>query len=737
MKPSRKLLCLLIAQLPLLAWGQTTDLEPVVVSASTGSETEPGALQRDPAALAQQRARSSDSAGLLQNLPGVSLSAAGGVSSLPSIRGLGDDRVNITLDGMSLLASCPNHMNSPLSYIDPAMVGSVKVFAGVSPVSAGGDSIAGSIQMDSVPMPFAAEGEPLLLTGQIGSFYRSNGNAFGASVEAGIASQQVSLRYSAASAQSDNLKAARAFKADGAAASGRSWLAGDEIGSSAYKTLNQQISMAMRNQNQLLELNVGVQDLNAEGFPNQRMDLTGNHSTQFNLRHLATLQWGTLESQLYHQHLEHAMDFGPDKQYQYGVARGMPMNTRADTTGAKVKAEIAWSERDTLRLGGEWQRYRLDDWWPASMTGTGGMGPNTFWNINHGQRDRLGLFAEWGRNWNPQWSSLLGLRSDTVWMNTGAVQGYNNSASYSYARDAAAFNALNHQRTDHNWDLSAQLRYTPDSRQSVQLAYARKTRSPNLYETYTWSNMAMAAVMNNFAGDGNGYVGNGSLKPEVAHTLSTSLEWHDAQQQLWQLLASPYATYVENYIDVQRCASTACGGSSNVNARSGFVNLQYVNRNAQLYGIDLSGQRALGQVTGLGKFALTGLLNYTQGKNLSTGDNLYNLMPLNATLGLEQRVGRWSNRIELQAVAPKNQVSQVRNEVATPGYSLVNLHSSLEWKPARLDFGIDNLFNRFYALPQGGAYVGQGRTMSQSGVTWGVPVPGMARSFYLAMNLKL
>ncbi|HYN77691.1 MAG TPA: hypothetical protein VES73_07855, partial [Lamprocystis sp. (in: g-proteobacteria)] len=36
------------------------------------------------------------------------------------------------MDGMDLVASCPNHMNSPLSYIDPTAVDRVQVFSGVT-----------------------------------------------------------------------------------------------------------------------------------------------------------------------------------------------------------------------------------------------------------------------------------------------------------------------------------------------------------------------------------------------------------------------------------------------------------------------------------------------------------------------------------------------------------------------------------------------------------------------------
>ncbi|MCB1617628.1 MAG: hypothetical protein KDI08_02870, partial [Pseudomonadales bacterium] len=50
--------------------------------------------------LRWRRAISSDSATLLKDVPGVSLYGAGGVSSLPVIHGLADDRLRIKLDGM-------------------------------------------------------------------------------------------------------------------------------------------------------------------------------------------------------------------------------------------------------------------------------------------------------------------------------------------------------------------------------------------------------------------------------------------------------------------------------------------------------------------------------------------------------------------------------------------------------------------------------------------------------------
>jgi len=55
-------------------------------------------------------------------VPGVALNGAGGASSLPALHGLAGDRVRVRLDGMDLIASCPNHMNPPLAYLEPSAV---------------------------------------------------------------------------------------------------------------------------------------------------------------------------------------------------------------------------------------------------------------------------------------------------------------------------------------------------------------------------------------------------------------------------------------------------------------------------------------------------------------------------------------------------------------------------------------------------------------------------------------
>lgn len=695
---------------------------------------------------------SSDTASLLSDEAGVSLYRAGGVSSLPVIHGLADDRVRIKVDGMDLISSCANHMNPPLSYIDPANVNNLQVFAGITPVSVGGDSIAGTIQVNSEAPDFADAGQGLLVKGQINTFYRSNNDARGVNLSASVANDKVYMRYTGSTVEANNYKAGSSFKAAAQAAALRGWLDGDEVGSTAYKARNHALAFGVQHENHLVEFKLGLQDIPYQGFVNQRMDMTGNDAEQYNLSYKGKYGWGALEARAYHERTRHSMQFGDDKQYWYRDMMstlynipGMPMDTEGKTTGLIVKGDVNLTERDVLRVGAEYQRYRLNDWWNASQSpstiGTNTMmGPNTFWNINNGQRDKYDIFAEWDAKWNAQWFSQLGLRHSTVKMDAGKVQGYNNGAGMMDYGDPTnpatipgAFNAADRSNTDNNIDVTALTRFTPDAQKTFEAGYAMKTRSPNVYERFAWSNSnTMVMNMNNLYGDGNGYVGNLNLKPETAHTLSVSGNWHDAAQQQWSLKVAPYFTYVDDYVDAVACAKV---GKTCAARTDGFVNLSLDNQSARIYGVDMSGKMLLAQNTGVGRFDAKGTLSYVRGKNNSSDDDLYNIMPLNATLALEHHFGGWSNTLQAKLVDSKDNVQAIRKELKTAGFTLLNFYTSYDWKNARLDLGIENIFDKHYYDPLGGAYLGQGATMG-TGVLHGTQVPGMGRSVNVGLTLK-
>ena len=735
------------------AYAQST-LNEVVVSGSRIPEASTP-RQIGSAEIAAKHAVTRDTASLLQDVPGVSLYGAGGVSSLPSIHGLADDRLRITIDGMDFIATCPNHMNPPLAYLDPNAVSKIKVYAGITPVSVGGDSIGGSIVAETRAPEFAAPGQGLLTKGEIGTFFRSNNNALGGNIGATAATENFSVSYTGAYSKADNYTAGGNFKTSTATGRLGHTLALDEVGSTAYESQTHTLGFALRGGNHLFEAKFGYQDVPEQLYPNQRMDMLGNEQKRVNLRYLGQYDWGMLEARAYYEEVDHFMDFGADKRFWYGsasggaaavngtpctpisgtCAAGMPMYSASKTTGVNVKADIDLSANDLLRVGALYQSYTLNDWWTPSGAM---MWPNTFVNVNDGQRNRAGVFAEWESRLTRQLTTLLGARYERVDTDTGPVSAYDNTIAPATTL-VPAFNSKDRQRADNNLDVTALARYTASSTSDVELGFSRKVRSPSLYERYTWFSRGMEMLMINWVGDGNGYIGDINLKPEKAHTLSATFDWH-APDRSWEVKATPFYTHVTDYIDAVRCPTSLGGACSVANLSGGnkFVYLQLANQSARLYGLDLSGHMPLAS-TGFGEFGLKGLLNYTNGENRDTGDDLYNIMPLNAKLVLTQKLGGWNNAVEFVTALAKDKVSDVRNEIQTPGYSLFNLRASYSWKQVRVDFGVENLFDKFYSLPLGGAYNGQGTTMSTSAASsapWGTAVPGMGRSFYAGLNVK-
>ena len=759
-------------------WAQDSTAEPVNVDV-TATRYDADAVVAGKE-LDIQKAANVDSATLLTNVSGVGFQVGGAVSSIPVIRGLADDRISVLLDGVDAVPACPNHMNTPLSYVDPSSIKSMLVYKSYKPVSIGFNSIGGAIVASTGQPTFAEDGKTLI-TGNVGGFYNTNNNNIGANLSVTAATDWMSLTYTGSTSSANNYTAARNFHTGlqtTATTSGNQVLPGNMVGSTYYESTNQAVALALKADKHTVQLKYSWQDIPYEGYVNQRMDLTGNQQQRYNLQYWGGYDWGKLEAQAYYEQLNHSMNFGPNKQYGYGPANnpysvpGMPMDTNSNTTGVKVKGDINIAANSLLRTGAEWQRYYLNDYWPPSGT-TGMMSPGTFQNINGGLQQAASVFGEWEERFTQNLKSELGVRYSLINSSTGNVHGYKpeyaptsfdaksgqgpwNGTGYmmphsgncgagnpcNQINEAAAFNNGSRSATFNDVDVVLTTSYKHSERQDMQLGLARQVRAPNLYELYTWSAWNMAAIMNNTVGDGNGYFGNPNLRPETAYTASAVYDLHTEERD-YMVKASPFYSYVDNYIDaVQWSGNSVIGAPNSTLIPNQFNTLRYVNQNANLAGIDLDGQMPIAK-TDFGRFSAQGLFNWTYGKNLVTGYGLYNVMPVNGKVNFTHQYGGWDNQLQLIAVANKNNfLSTERNEIATPGYFLTNLKASYSWSKVRVDAGINNVFNTFYYQPLGGAYMGQGRTMSMNpgaaagGPVWGTAVPGMGISYYTAFNYK-
>ncbi|MDI2091405.1 TonB-dependent receptor [Commensalibacter oyaizuii] len=652
---------------------------------------------------------SPDTANLLKNQLGVSLYGAGRISSLPALNGMADDRVAANIDGVRITADCPNHMNPALSYLDPHDVAVAKIVAGITPVSMGGDSLGGTIDIERQSPVFAKKKNKILVAGQVSGFFHSNGKGLGSSGNVTVANDHLSIRYNGSWSQSRNYHAGAG---------------GGKVHSTQYKMFSHDVTLAYKKDNHLLSLTMGQTDTPYEAFPNQYMDMTKNQSIFINGKYQGDFDWGTLEARGYWQRVTHVMNMLGDKG-GHTQTTGMPMNLVSRLAGYSIKANIFLNDTNTLRVGNSFDHSGLNDWWPP-LQGSMMMGPYTYHNINNGHRNRLGTFAEWESQWTPKFTTLLGVRNDVVMMNTGEISGYKGLSGMNAAERLAMnqFNAANRGKTDVNFDVTALAKWQANHYITWEGGYARKTRSPNMYERYSWGTTPMAMKMLGWFGDGNGYVGNINLKPEVGNTISTTLTVHDPKQEIWEVKIQPFYTYIHHYINVNYLGKIAGRGAlKTVSA------LQFANHNAQIYGVNSSGSYKLWDNKNYGKGLIQGNLNWVKGTDLTNHNNLYHMMPVNGTLSLNETVGPWTGRVEVNFVNTKSLIDPLRREPKTPGYILLNLGGSYSWNMFRVDAGIDNVMNKKYYLPLGGMSLGD--LIATNTVR---AVPGIGRSFNVSLT---
>lgn len=651
------------------------------------------------------RGQSSNAADLLQNMPGVSLRENGELGSIPILHGMGDERTKLIVNGMTISSSCANHMNPSLSYIAPSDAAEITVLVGITPVSLGGDSLGGTVSVESRQPVFASPGERLNEEGMSSGFYRSNGQNYGGSLSEWVAGRNLGIGYTGSWATSDDYT-------DGS---------GHKVTSTYAQSTDHTLTFAAQGDGNLVVLQASLHHTPYEGFVNARMDMVRNYATSLNLHYLRNFEHGVLDAHGFWQNTSHSMNIGRDKS-TFPIPMWMPMNTHGTDLGYSVKYEVPLSTQHTLRVGNEIHRFVLNDSWPPVAGTAPMMAPNTFVNIKNGRRTHLGTFVELASTWNTQWTTLIGVRNDTVWSNAGQVQGY----SAMYATDANAFNASNRAHKDVDSDATALARYELNASSTFGFGYARKTRAPNLYERYAWSTNEMASSMIGWFGDGNYYVGNVGLKPEIAQTISGTAALHDRAHKAWEVKLTPYETHIQDYVDVNTLATFIPN-----NGMSTFAQLRFANHNARIYGGDLSGDRIIWNRSRFGNGVLSGVARWLHGERLDTQTGLYQMMPLNLHASLDEKLKGWTAGIDVDAVDRKSNVDPHRYEQPTPGYILLNLHTAYQRGHLQMSAAADNLLNKNYELPLGGVNLDD--FMASMSMNQVKPLTGRGRSAYISL----
>jgi iron complex outermembrane receptor protein len=630
------------------------------------------------------KSTATDAATLLSKEPGVAILRNGPRTGIVQMRGLANERVNILVDGMSLGTVNPNNFTPPLSNVMPLELDTVKVIAGITPVSNGGDSIAGTVLAVTKGPRFGTREtfEPQL-EGQLGA--TSNGDGINTFVKVGAANLDTSI----------NFFGGRQSGGDSESANGR-------ILDSGYHVLSSRLSLGRRVDSGVMTLDIGNQRTDNTGNPAMAMDIIRSDADTVRLRYDGRVSFGRLEVDVYHHKTDETAD-NFSLRPVVSANRYYALGDRTDD-GVKLKTTLT-KGTDTLRFGGE---YLQGSWDMAQYFTAGPFAGKSMDLFRDQSRNRLGIFGEWERQLSPRWNMLIGARSDAIWSSAGAVTNWVGTRT----ADAAAFNGANRDRTDHLWDFTALATYEADQASNYQFGLARKTRAPSLLERYLWSN---------FNGNGgiadptNSYFGNLDLKPEVSHQVSFGPNWSGAN---WLINPVIYYSRVTDYIQGMPAKSP---GGANV--------LKYSNVDAELTGIEGRWKYLVDQ-----QWKFDGSLGYTLGKNLTSNQYLLQVSPLKAAFNADYAASNsLTIRAEWQLAARQDKVAVFKNELPTSGYGILNLRGSYRLaKNVAANFGVENVGDKYYAEHTAGL-----NQVANSSVAVNDRIPGLGRSAYAAIEIAL
>ena len=670
----------------LSAWAQSSDASPFNSSAQLPSlvvvgqeipltatrvvEPTPG-LQLD----------GSDTASLLEDVPGAAVVRNGPLTGIVQLRGLSDDHVGVLVNGMQITPACPNHMDPPLLYIAPSQLHSLTVIPGITSVSLGGDNIGGMVLAEPKSPAFAKTPSPLF-TGKVGSFYRSSNDGVGVNGGFTLANPIWSGSYDGSWQTADDLR-----------------FPGGRVRDSGFGEYQQhEGQIATQILNGVLDVYGGVSRTRDAGTPAQPMDMIEDDSWNVGGRMTGTYSFGDLDARIGFNSADHTMDnfslrpLGGDDPFT--------APSQNDDLSGSIGLTVPHGD-DTFRTGLEFYWTRFDAFEKDLFDGSSQE------DINNANRSRVGLYLEWQRNWSPQWTTFVGVRNDTVWSDTDDVnQFYTDSAS-----DAAAFDSHSHQATNVDLDAMASVRFTPDNHQSYELAFARKTRSPSILERYIYT--PFSALSGN--SDGRFYLGNLDLVSEVSHEIAVTGDWHT---DAWGLRVTPFYNFVTDYIQ----------GTPIDRFVNDLAVLQYQNLDrADLYGVDAESHYDLSKV-----FTLRGQVSYVRGIDRDNGDNLYRIEPLHGRVSLEEHWAGWRSAVELVWAAPQHKVSAFNDELPSPGYALLNLRAGYTFREhLNIDVALENVFNSHYEEHLTGI-----NYVLKSDVPVGARIPGPGRFVAVSVGYK-
>lgn len=654
-------------------------------------------IASDAVAAPRQIALPADAAAIAARVAGGDIFGNGALSGQLSYRGLAGERVLGRVNGQRFATGGPNAMDPPLHYAPSILVERIDVARGVAPV-AEGPSLGGAINAQLVQAQFT-DSASLTPEARFTSQYRSVDDSYAVGGLAALANDTWRIGLIASREQGEDYR----------------FPSGTAVGTLFERNLYG-VHAGYRTSAGELFVEYRRSETDPSGNPPFALDMVyfDTDFVQGGFRGQIAEDVG-LTVRLGHVAVRHLMDNQTLRQPRAVPAQARATFADADTMTAEAALRFG-STRAYLEVGAD---AEITD---RFVTITNPTNPAFFIDSQPDIRaERFGAYLQWrGTMGTVQFE--LGGRIDRTEQSAG-VPRLGTAVPMGPRGLANAFIASGRSADDTTVDGVARL-WIEGGALTPRLTLARKTRVSSVLERFAWLPTEASFGL----ADGNIYVGNQALEPEVAWITEAGF---DLENDWLTLRPTLFYRRVDGFI--QGTPFDATPGVVNspvemVSAANGDPTpLQFRNTDAELYGADLDFV-----VRPFTSIELAGTASFTRGQRRDIADDLYRIPPANLRISATWSTGPLAVGAELFAAADQDRVSLTNDELAGDGFAVVGLFGRYAFSDGlALETGVENLFNAEYAPHLAGR-----SRVGASDVAVGERLPGQGRGVWARLTAQ-
>jgi iron complex outermembrane receptor protein len=639
-----------------------------------------------------------DAVAIAARTPGGGAIGNGALSGQLAYRGLFGDRVLGEVNGQRFASGGPNAMDPPMHYAPSVLLERIEIARGVASV-ADGPSLAGAVDAVLKQVHFGS-GPKAEVSGSVVAQFRSVDDSYAVGGLAGLSNERWRVGVLASREKGKDYD-----------------FPGGTAGDTAYGRSLYGVHAGLR---------LGDGELFAE-YRRSETDPTGNPQFPMDIVYFNTdfVQGGfrgpvapdtNIEVRAGHVTVHHLMDNYSLRRPQPAAMQARATFASADTTTASAKVQFGQAQRN-VEVGADFEAANRD----VRITN-----PNNaafYLDAQPGfDSRRFGGFVQL-RGGLGGFETEAGVRLDRTSQDAGSPS-LGTAVPMGPRSLAAAFAAGPRHAADTTVDAVLRA-WLPGESLTPRITLARKTRVPSMLERFSW----LPTEASYGLADGNVYVGNRDLRPEVAWIAEAGFDFAGSGVTL-----RPTVFYrrVDGFIQGTPFDATVGVIDSPVEmvaAMNGDTTpLMFRNVDAELYGVDLDFTAGITP-----HFKLDGTASYVRAKRRDIADNLYRVAPPNVRIAGTWSQADWSFGAELNAVAKQTHVSVTNGETPSSGYVVMGLFGKVDLGGGlELAGGIENLFDRYYQPHLAGR-----NRVGDSDVALGERMPGPGRGVWLRIGFGL